>query len=89
MVVRTWMEHGIKKAYTLREAGIDRDSGPYWTPYKYQLDEFVNHVRGREGTGVWFNSEDGINQMKMTDMAYDKAGLPHRPTSNFRLDDQV
>ncbi|GAB1315842.1 D-xylose 1-dehydrogenase (NADP(+), D-xylono-1,5-lactone-forming) [Madurella fahalii] len=89
MVVRKWTEKRTKEAYTLQAAGIDRVSAPYWTPYKYQLDEFVNHVRGREGTGVGFSSADGINQMRMTDMAYEKAGLPRRPTSNFRLEEEV
>jgi predicted dehydrogenase len=85
-VVKRWVERGTKKAYTLREAGIDRDSEPYWMSYKYQLDEFVNRVRGRDGTGVWVSGEDSINQMKMIDMAYEKAGLPVRPTTTFRLD---
>jgi hypothetical protein len=43
----------------------------------------VNKVRGREGSGVWMDGEDSIKQMAMIDSAYEKAGLPIRPTSSY------
>lgn len=50
--------------------------------YKYQLEAFVNRIRGRE-TQHWVTGEDSIAQMRMIDMAYEKSGLGLRPTSSF------
>jgi predicted dehydrogenase len=83
-VVKKWKTKEIKKAYTYREAGIDRPSEKYWLTYRYQLEEFVNHIRGREGSGLWISPEDSILQMNMVDMAYNKSGLPLRKTSQYR-----
>ena len=52
-----------------------------WTTYRWQLEEFVNKIRRRPGSGAWMKAEDSIKQMKMIDSAYTKAGLPLRPTS--------
>jgi hypothetical protein len=51
--------------------------------YRYMLEEFVNKIKGRK-TQYWLSGENSINQMKMTDMAYEKSGLGLRPTSSFR-----
>ncbi|KAK3350030.1 hypothetical protein B0T25DRAFT_256959 [Lasiosphaeria hispida] len=82
-VVREWTAKESKKAYTLRDAGIDRPSEPYWWTYKYMLDEFVNRVRGREGTGAWIEHEDSVEQAKTIDMAYAASRLPLRQTTKF------
>ncbi|KAK3692089.1 hypothetical protein B0T22DRAFT_3943 [Podospora appendiculata] len=83
VVVKKWTTTEYKKAYTLREAGIDLPSETYWLSYKYQLDAFVDRIRGRNGTGTWVEPEDSIGQARMIDMAYAKSGLPLRPTSKF------
>lgn len=85
-VVRRWTVKESRKAYTYREAGVDRESEPFWKTYKYQLDAFVDRVRGREGTGEWVNLEDSLGLTKMVDMAYEKSVLPLRETSKFRLE---
>ncbi|KAK0641110.1 hypothetical protein B0T16DRAFT_208606 [Cercophora newfieldiana] len=81
--VRRWTEKESKKGYAWEETGlgVDRKSEPYWLTYKYQLDAFVDRVKGREGTGAWVSGEDSIGQMRMIDMAYRKAGLPLRGVS--------
>ena len=86
-VVRTWKTGESRKAYTFGEAGIEGgDSKAWWTTYRYQLDAFVDRVRGREvPSGAWVDGEDSIMTMRMVDMAYEKSGLPVRPTSKFRL----
>ena len=53
----------------------------WWATYRYQLEEFVNLVKKRKGSGVWVDGEDSIRQMEMIDVAYLKAGLPLRATS--------
>ncbi len=84
-VLRRWTEKQSKKAYTFKDVGIDQPGEPFWASYRHQLEQFVDHIRGRAGSGVWVDGEDSIAQMKMVDMAYEKAGLPLRPTK-FQLD---
>ena len=84
-LVRRWKTKESRKAYTFQEAGIDRPSERYWLSYRFQLEEFVNRVRGRPGSGAWIDHADSVAQMRMIDMAYAKAGLPLRPTSSFQL----
>ncbi|KAI2463348.1 NAD(P)-binding protein [Annulohypoxylon bovei var. microspora] len=74
------------KAYTFSEAGIDQPGEPYWTTYRYQLEQFVNRVRGHD-VQQWVSSDDSINTTKMIDMAYKAAKLPLRPTSEYKLVD--
>ncbi len=84
-VVKKWTTKESHNAYTLRDAGIDRHSEPYWTTYKHQLDAFVDRIRGREGTGAWIDAEESIRQMRVVDMAYEKSRLPLRQTSKYRV----
>ncbi|KAK0617238.1 hypothetical protein B0T14DRAFT_568762 [Immersiella caudata] len=78
--VRRWTVKESRKGYTWEEAniGVDRKCETYWLTYKYQLDAFVDRIKGREGTGAWVDGEDSIGQMRMIDMAYRKSGLPTR-----------
>lgn len=94
--IRKWVESTSYKAYSYKEAaagGGARGDGvafggglpgeDWWMSYRYQLEEFVNRVRGRP-TAYWIDGEDSVNQMKMIDMCYEKSGLGLRPTSSFR-----
>jgi predicted dehydrogenase len=60
-----------------------RPGKEYWSSYRYMLEEFVKRIKGRPGSGVWVSGEDSINGMVMVDQAYEKCGLPLRPTSTF------
>ena len=77
-VLRTWTEKKSEKIYSFTDAGIDRTGESFWNSYRHQLEQFVNRVRGREGSGLWVNHEDSIAQARMIDMAYQKSGLPLR-----------
>ncbi|KAJ5355382.1 dimeric dihydrodiol dehydrogenase [Penicillium cataractarum] len=85
-VVKTWKESKREKAYKWpvgdARAGIEQE---WWTSYLYQLHEFVNKVKGREGSGVWVDGEDSIKQMEAVDETYRKAGLKVRPRTAFEL----
>lgn len=84
--VKKWVEKESRKAYTFKEAGgefADLPGETFWMSYRYQLEAFVNQIRGRE-TQHWVTGQDSIAQMRMIDMAYDKSGLGPRPTSSFR-----
>ncbi|ROW04865.1 hypothetical protein VMCG_04884 [Cytospora schulzeri] len=85
-VVRKFTRKETKKAYSYKEMGIDQPGEIYWLTYRHMLEQFVNRIRGREGTGVFISHEDSIAQMKALDMVYEKSGLGLRPTSKYRLD---
>lgn len=82
-VIQTWQEKSQKKAYTWPNE--EKPGKDYWTTWSYQLEAFVDKIRGRE-PAVWMGGEDSIEQMAMIDSAYEKAGLPLRPTSPYLKD---
>ncbi|KAI1846952.1 hypothetical protein JX266_006827 [Neoarthrinium moseri] len=79
-VIKRWKKHQTVKCYSFHEAGIEQIGEPHWPTYRYQLEQFVNKVRGRE-TPQWVDHEASINTLRMIDMAYTAANLPLRPTS--------
>ncbi|KAJ5391310.1 NAD(P)-binding protein [Penicillium cosmopolitanum] len=85
-VIRSWNETSYKKAYNWpsgdKRAAVYKD---WWSTYRCQLEEFVNKIKGRQGSGVWIDGEESIAQMETIDRAYEKAGLGPRPTSNFEI----
>ncbi|KAJ5919106.1 hypothetical protein N7466_010049 [Penicillium verhagenii] len=88
-VVRTWKDARFVQAYTFptgdRRVGTSGGGKEWWSSYFYQLEEFVNKVKGREGSGVWIDGEDSIKQMEAIDLVYKKAGMQTRPSSGFQL----
>ena len=81
--VKSWTERTSQKAYTwpkTAENNNDRKGEEWWSSYRYQLEAFVDKVKGREGSGVWVDGEDSIRQMEMIDGCYRTAGLPIRET---------
>jgi predicted dehydrogenase len=85
-VKKTWKENETIKVYSWHDMDVDQPGEPWWMSYRWQLEAFVDRIRGRPGSGVWVDHQDSINQMKMISMAYEKSGLPPRPTSEFRLE---
>jgi len=81
-VVKESNEVKKMKAYTWAEGQGGENKGyAFWPTYRYQLEEFVNRIKGREGSGVWIEHEESIKQMVANDQTYAKAGLPLRPTT--------
>ncbi|WYZ35676.1 hypothetical protein EsH8_X_000323 [Colletotrichum jinshuiense] len=83
-VVKKWTEKESRKAYTFDEAGLEGVGEGFWITYRHQLEQFVNRIKGRE-TNVWVDGEDSIAQMRMIDMAYEKAGLPLRKSPGVTI----
>ena len=73
-----WTEKKYFKQYEMN--GGDAS----WTTYRHQLEQFVNAIRKETGSGVWIDGEDSIQQMKMIDGAYEKAGMRLRPSSSYK-----
>jgi len=82
-IIKTWTETSYKKAYTW-DVGSKNSGEVYWSTYRHQLEQFVNRIKGRAGSGIWMDGEDSIKQMEVVDGVYKKAGLPIRPTSSYR-----
>ncbi|KAF5581833.1 oxidoreductase [Fusarium pseudocircinatum] len=87
--LKKWTVKQSKKVYAFKDAGIDQPSEPFWSSYRHLLEQFVNHVRRNKGSGLWVDHEDSIAQARMIDMAYEKSGLPLRPTSKFRSEESM
>lgn len=59
----------------------------YWSTYRYQLEAFVDLLRGREPVW-WIDNGDSVLQMKTIDEIYRKSGMPIRPTNLLALETQ-
>lgn len=81
MVKREYTKTETKKAYTFREMGRDVSGEIHWSTYRYMLEEFVNRIKGREGSGVFIENEESVKQARALDMIYEKSGIGVRPTS--------
>ncbi|KAJ5767168.1 uncharacterized protein N7511_004784 [Penicillium nucicola] len=85
-LLRTWTESRKLKSYSWPSDDKQKPAGEdWWSTYHCQLHEFVNRIKGREGSGVWVDGDDSIKQMEVIDRTYEKAGMKKRPTSNFEL----
>ncbi|KZT63186.1 NAD binding oxidoreductase [Daedalea quercina L-15889] len=52
----------------------------YWSTYRWQLEVFVDKLRGRE-PAHWVTNQSSIDQIRSIDMVYQAAGLPLRPAT--------
>ena len=80
------MESKSHKVYSFKEAGGEFKGLPsedWWMSYRYQLEQFVDRVKGRK-TNFWVDHEDSVRNTELVDMAYEKSGLGPRPSSRFR-----
>ncbi|KAF8878869.1 hypothetical protein BD779DRAFT_1553586 [Infundibulicybe gibba] len=68
----------VEKVYKFAD-GYGED---WWTTYRYQLDAFVDQVRGRRPR-TWINKEDSIANMEWIEKIYAKTGFGSRPKSEY------
>lgn len=85
-IVKSWNDIRYEKAYNWpkddKRAVVYRD---WWSTYRCQLEEFVNRIKDREGSGVWIDREESILQMETIDETYESAGLKPRATREFEI----
>ncbi|KAF2773338.1 putative dimeric dihydrodiol dehydrogenase [Teratosphaeria nubilosa] len=81
-LVSSWSERSTIKAYCW-PSGSTAEGQEWWSTYRYQLEEFVNKIKGRKGSGVWVEGADSVAQMELIDAIYVKGGLQVRPTSSM------
>ncbi|KAH0832080.1 NAD(P)-binding protein [Lanmaoa asiatica] len=56
----------------------------WWSTYRYQLEAFVDQVKGR-APNSWMTSEDSVANMEWIERIYEATGLGSRPQSSFQL----
>ncbi|KAM6497057.1 NAD(P)-binding protein [Amanita muscaria] len=71
-----------EKAYTFEEGKMEGKGEDWWTTYRYQLEAFVDKLRGRTPQ-TWLNKEDAIANMEWIERVYEKTGLGSRPRSTY------
>lgn len=82
-LIKSWCETNYMKVYEWPKKENGKVGQVWWTTYRHQLEEFINRIKKREGSGMWVDAEDSVRQMEMIDATYLKAGLPLRPTSKY------
>lgn len=82
-IVKKVTKRETKKAYTWKEMGREVLGEPWLSTYGHMLEQFVNKIRRKEGSGIFVTPEDSIAQMKAIDMIYEKSGLGLRPKSKY------
>jgi len=63
------------------------NSEPFWSTYRYQLEAFVDQIRGRR-PGHWISLEDSIAQMETLDAVYEESGLGARKGTHEMVNGQ-
>ncbi|PPR05623.1 hypothetical protein CVT24_002809, partial [Panaeolus cyanescens] len=54
----------------------------WWSTYRYQLEAFVDKVRGRQPR-TWYEKEDSTTNLEWVGEVYRKIGLEQRPPSEY------
>ncbi|KAI5121620.1 hypothetical protein M0805_001150 [Coniferiporia weirii] len=72
----------VEKVYVY-EDGVGEE---WWSTYRYQLEFFVDKVKGREPK-LWVDGQSSVSNMHWIEEIYNKTGLGSRPKSNFTLTD--
>lgn len=85
--VKSWAKKNTIKTYDWPDKSDGRPGGASWPTYRYQLEEFVNRIRGRKGTGMWVEHQSSMDQMAVLDEMYEKGGLKVRPSREVDLED--
>ncbi|KAI5888282.1 uncharacterized protein SCHCODRAFT_02512242 [Schizophyllum commune H4-8] len=75
-----------EKAYTFRDSGVDAAGEDYWMTFWYQLEAFVDEIKGRKPQ-TWITKEDSISNMEWIENVYVKGGYGPRPRSSFKFSD--
>ncbi|KAL0061120.1 hypothetical protein AAF712_012114, partial [Marasmius tenuissimus] len=67
----------VEKAYKFSDGSKGEE---WWTTYRYQLEAFVDKVRGRQPQ-TWIEGQETIDAMKLIEEIYAKDGFGSRPHS--------
>ena len=60
-----------EKVYTFAEGKMEGKGEDWWTTYRYQLEAFVDMLRGRTPQ-IWLDKEDAVANMEWVERIYAK-----------------
>ncbi|GLB41844.1 putative oxidoreductase family, NAD-binding Rossmann fold [Lyophyllum shimeji] len=72
----------VEKVYSFADAKMEGKGEAWWTTYRFQLEAFVDRLKGRTPQ-TWVDKEDSIANMECIEQIYEKTGLGSRPKSDF------
>ena len=61
----------VEKVYRFEDAGMDAKGEEWWTTYRYQLEAFVDRVKGRTPQ-TWVDMQDSVANMEWIEKVYAK-----------------
>ena len=67
----------VEKVYKFADGGKGE---AWWTTYRYQLEAFVDRVKGRTPK-TWISKEDSVENLEWIEKIYEKVSLNFRPIS--------
>ncbi|KAF4610430.1 hypothetical protein D9613_007038 [Agrocybe pediades] len=68
-----------EKVYVNKDEEGKAKGEAWWMTYRYQLEAFVDKLRGREPE-TWLDKEDSVATMEWIEKVYEKSGLGSRPS---------
>ncbi|KAG7100108.1 hypothetical protein E1B28_001888 [Marasmius oreades] len=71
-----------ERVYKPSDAGMEYKGEDWWLTYRYQLEAFVDRLKGREPQ-TWVDKEDSVAMMEWIEKVYEKNGLGVRPKSTY------
>jgi len=69
----------VEKVYKFADGGKGE---AWWTTYRYQLEAFVDRVKGRTPK-TWISKEDSVENLEWIEKIYEKTGLGSRLKSQY------
>jgi hypothetical protein len=61
----------VEKAYKFSDAGVDGKGEEWWTTWRYQLESFVDRVKGRSPQ-TWVEAKDSVANMESIEKIFAK-----------------
>ncbi|KAJ3490933.1 hypothetical protein NLI96_g1063 [Meripilus lineatus] len=74
----------IEKIYNPQDAKFDWKGEDWWSTYRYQLEAFVDRLKGRTPQ-TWVTAEDSIANMEAIEMVYEKASRRISPPLHVNM----
>jgi len=72
----------VEKAYRFENAGMNAKGEEWWSTYRYQLEAFVDRLKGRTPQ-TWVDVQDSVANMEWIEKIYAKTGIGSRPKSSY------
>lgn len=64
----------VEKVYTFADGKMEGKGEAWWTTYRYQLEAFVDRVKGR-APQTWMDKEDSVANIQWIEKIYEKVGV--------------